>query len=57
MTDPPDLGDRRVRAFMRAYHERLIGLGWQPEELGVFEWQTPSGDARVVRLFASRPGS
>ncbi len=57
MTDPPDLGGRSEREFIRSYQERLLGLGWKPTELGTFEWQPPLGEARVVRLFACRPGS
>jgi len=56
MTDPPDLGGRRAREFMRAYQERLLGLGWKASDvLGTFEWQSPFGEPRVVRLFACRP--
>ena len=54
MTDPPDLGGRRVREFMRSYQERLITQGWEPELLGSFEWPTATGELRSARLFASR---
>jgi len=54
MTDPPDLGGRRAREFMRSYQERLLGLGWRPTELGTFELQQAFGAARTVRLFACR---
>ena len=58
MTDPPDLGGRPAREFMRAYQERLLGLGWKASGvLGTFEWQPPLGEPRVVRLFACRPTS
>ena len=57
MTDPPDLGGRSAREFMRAYQERLLGLGWEPQLLGSFEWSTSTGELRSVRLFASRPSS
>ena len=58
MTDPPDLGGRRAREFMRSYQERLLDLGWKASAaLGTFEWQTPFGEPRVVHLFACRPTS
>lgn len=55
MSDPPDLGGRRVREFMRGYQERLIALGWRPSELGVFEWRTALGGTQSVRIYACRP--
>jgi len=58
MTDPPDLGGRKAREFMRSYQERLLGLGWKASAaLGTFEWQPPFGEPRVVQLFACRPTS
>jgi hypothetical protein len=54
MTDPPDLGGRRAREFMRAYQERLLGLGWEATFLGNYEWQGAAGELRSVQLFASR---
>lgn len=56
MTDPPDLGGRPAREFMRAYQERLLGLGWKASDvLGTFKWEPPMVEPRVVRLFACRP--
>ncbi|MCH2106737.1 MAG: hypothetical protein MK291_08865 [Planctomycetes bacterium] len=56
MTDPPDLGARPARAFMRGYQERLLALGWSASEvLGTYEWQTPFGATRAVNLYACRP--
>ena len=56
MTDPPDLGSRSEREFMRAYQERLSNIGWQaPALLGTFERKAPSGMPRAVHLYASRP--
>lgn len=56
MTDPPDLGARPARAFMRGYQERLLALGWRASDvLGSYELQTPTGEPRVVQLYACRP--
>ena len=56
MTDPPDLGARPARAFMRGYQERLLALGWRASDaLGSYELQTPTGEPRLVQLYACRP--
>ena len=55
-TDPPDIGQRRVRQFSRRYAGMLIGeLGWSARELGKVSVAPEVGPEFVLKVYALRP--
>ena len=56
LTDPPDLRNRGVRAFVRRYQQMLAGaLGWRVERIGTIGVEQPLAAPREVQVYAARP--
>lgn len=54
-TEPIDVKNRRGRAFMESYRDRVLARGWQARELGSVDIARPLREPLSVRLFAARP--
>jgi len=55
-TDPPDVGGRASRAFVRGYAERLVTeLGWRPRQLGTASLEQEGRAPREISVYALRP--
>lgn len=55
-TDPPDVGGRAVRAFIRNYSAKLVErLGWRPERIGQVRIPKDLGPDMELWIYALRP--